>query len=191
MLILRAAAILSILFYLSSPLRAGELRKADVLRVIDGDSIRIMLNGKKEHLRLIGVDTAEIRANNKAIGIAAMRHQSLEDFIYEGKVAKSFVKNLVKPGDSVSIELGKQERDIYGRMLGYLFLSNGKMLNEEILKAGLGQIFLISPNLKYAERLIKSYRENRISRGEESPKARVAPSNVGAGSPPFVPRGAY
>lgn len=53
-----------------------------------------------------------------------------------GKEAAKFTASWVKPGDTVSIAFDVQQRDIYGRLLGYVYLSNGKMLNEEIVKAG-------------------------------------------------------
>jgi micrococcal nuclease len=69
-----------------------------------------------------------------------------------GKKATRYVKGLVKPGDLITIELDVQERDRYGRILGYVYLSNGKMLNEEIVKAGYAMIMTIPPNVKYKDR---------------------------------------
>jgi micrococcal nuclease len=81
-----------------------------------------------------------------------------------GKKATRYVKGLVKPGDLITIELDVQERDRYGRILGYVYLSNGKMLNEEIVKAGYAVIMTIPPNVKYKERFLKAYQEARKSK---------------------------
>ena len=78
-----------------------------------------------------------------------------------GKKATRYVKGLVKPGDLITIELDVQERDRYGRILGYVYLSNGKMLNEEIVKAGYAMIMTIPPNVKYKDRFLKAYQEAR------------------------------
>ena len=76
-----------------------------------------------------------------------------------GKKATRYVKGLVKPGDLITIELDVQERDRYGRILGYVYLSNGKMLNEEIVKAGYAVIMTIPPNEKYKDRFSIAYQE--------------------------------
>lgn len=72
-----------------------------------------------------------------------------------------FVKTLVKPGDAVTIEFDIQTRDKYGRLLGYMYLSDGRMINEEIVKAGYGNVMTVPPNVKYQERFLKAYREAR------------------------------
>ena len=54
-----------------------------------------------------------------------------------------------------------QERDRYDRLLGYVYLTNGKMLNEEIVKAGYANVMTIPPNVKYKDRFLKAYREAR------------------------------
>jgi len=64
----------------------------------------------------------------------------------------------------ITIELDVQERDRYGRILGYVYLSNGKMLNEEIVKAGYAIIMTIPPNVKYKDRFLKAYQEARESK---------------------------
>jgi len=64
----------------------------------------------------------------------------------------------------ITIELDVQERDRYGRILGYVYLSNGKMLNEEIVKAGYAIIMTIPPNVKYKNRFLKAYQEARESK---------------------------
>ena len=67
----------------------------------------------------------------------------------------------VKEKDKIRVEFDVHKRDQYGRLLGYIYLSNGKMLNEEIVKAGYASLMTIPPNVKYAERLTKAEREAR------------------------------
>lgn len=78
-----------------------------------------------------------------------------------GKEAANYTRNLVKPGDIVKIEFDVRPRDQYGRLLGYAYLSNGKMLNEELVKAGYANVMTYPPNVKYQERFLKAYREAR------------------------------
>ncbi len=53
------------------------------------------------------------------------------------------------------------KRDRYGRLLGYVFLSNGKMLNEEIVKAGYAIVMTIPPNVKHQDRFLRAYKQAR------------------------------
>jgi len=57
----------------------------------------------------------------------------------------------------ITLEFDVQERDRYGRLLGYVYLSNGKMLNEEIVKAGYANVMTIPPNVKYKDMFLKAY----------------------------------
>ncbi len=54
-----------------------------------------------------------------------------------------------------------QQRDRYSRLLGYVYLSNGKMLNEEIVKAGYANVMTIPPNVKYQDRFLRAYKRAR------------------------------
>jgi len=61
----------------------------------------------------------------------------------------------------ITIELDVQERDRYGRILGYVYLSSGKMLNEEIVKAGYAVIMTIPPNVMYKDMFLRAYKQAR------------------------------
>jgi micrococcal nuclease len=87
--------------------------------------------------------------------------EDLKTIIRMGKKATRFVKRLVKPGDGASIEFDVEKTDKYGRLLGYVYLSDGKMLNEEIVKAGYASLLSHPPNVKCESRFLKAYREAR------------------------------
>lgn len=148
-----------ILLTLALPLQAYE--KAKVLSIVDGDTVKVIYHHREESIRLIGIDTPETRPNKKAIKDAQRVKSDIETITSQGKEAKNFVKSLVKPGDLLEIEFDIRARDKYGRLLAYLYLSSGKMLNEEIVKAGYAQLMTIPPNLKYQERFLMAYREAR------------------------------
>jgi len=59
--------------------------------------------------------------------------------------------------------------------LGYIFLSNGKMLNEEILKAGYASLLTYPPNVRYQERFLKAYREREERVVEKGPRQHILP----------------
>ncbi len=137
-------------------------QKADVvLNVVDGDTLKVEHQGRIENLRLIGIDTPESRANKKAQKDAARKQEDLKKMILLGREATRYVKNLVKPGDPIRVEFDRQIRDKYGRLLGYVYLTDGKMLNEEIVKAGYASLLTYPPNVKYEYKFLRAYREAR------------------------------
>lgn len=99
---------------------------AYVIKVSDGDTIKITLNGKPETVRLIGVDTPETVDPRKPIQCFGME-------------ASNKTKELVEH-QQVRLESDptQADRDKYGRLLRYVFLSNGEMLNEILIRDGYG-----------------------------------------------------
>ena len=132
-----------------------------VTRIVDGDTIKVFYLGNEESIRLIGIDTPESRVNKKTKRDANRSGQDIETIIAMGKRATGYVEGLVKPGDLITIEFDVQERDRYKRLLGYVYLSNGKMLNEEIIKAGYANVMTIPPNVKYKDKYLRAYKQAR------------------------------
>lgn len=148
-----------ILFVLAISLEAYE--KAKVLGIVDGDTLKVIYHQRKESIRLIGIDTPESKPNKKAVKDAQRTKVDIETITSYGRQAEGFVKSLVKPGDLLGIEFDVQPRNKYGRLLVYLYLPSGKMLNEEIVKAGYAHLMTIPPNLKYQERFSIAYKDAR------------------------------
>ncbi len=148
-----------ILTLLASPLHAQQT--TTVTRIVDGDTLKVFYLEGEESIRLIGIDTPESRVNKKTKKDAKRSGQDVETIIAMGKRATEYVESLVKPGDLITIEFDVQERDRYERLLGYVYLSDGKMLNEEIIKAGYANVMTIPPNVKYEDRFLKAYQEAR------------------------------
>ncbi len=120
------------------------LEKAKVIKVYDGDTIKVVLNKKIEKVRLIGIDCPE----RDEVGFWQ---------------ALNFTKRLILH-KKILIEYDEEKRDKYGRLLVYIFLEDGRFVNEEILKEGHGKFILIPPNGKYKERLKiaeKNAKENK------------------------------
>ncbi len=104
--------------YFSDSVRKGFYR---VLRVIDGDSLEIEGVGE---VRLIGVDTPEV-------------YHPLKPVQYWAQEASNFVRQLVG-GSRVRLGYDREKHDKYGRTLAYVYLEDGRCLNEEIIKNGYG-----------------------------------------------------
>lgn len=132
-----------------------------IVQILDGDTLVIRQNGRTEKIRLIGIDAPESGVNPKTKKDAAQTNGDIHTITQMGKEATRFVKTIVKPGDPVTVEFDRQTRDKYGRLLGYVYLTDGKMLNEEIVKAGYASLLTYPPNVKYRDRFLKAYREAR------------------------------
>ncbi|MFH1525382.1 MAG: thermonuclease family protein, partial [Bacteroidota bacterium] len=78
-----------------------------------------------------------------------------------GKAATKYVKTLVKPGDEINLELDVQTRDRYGRLLVYVYIKDGRMLNELIVKDGYASPLTYPPNVKYVELFQRAFEKAR------------------------------
>jgi len=139
----------------------GDRGIARVEKIVDGDTIKINFRGNTENIRLIGIDTPGSRANSKAKKDAEKSGQDVETITAMGKEATNYVKSIVNLGDNISIEFDVQLRDMYGRLLGYIYLKNGEMLNENIVSAGYANVMTIPPNVKYQNRFLAANEDAR------------------------------
>jgi micrococcal nuclease len=150
-------------FSLASPVISGT-EPATVKRVVDGDTLRIIYQGQEESVRLIGIDTPESKNNKKARKDAGRSGKDIDQITAMGKEAAKYMRTIAREGDRVNIEFDVQKRDKYKRLLGYVYLESGHMLNEEIIKAGYASPMTIPPNVRYLDRFLKLYREAREAR---------------------------
>jgi micrococcal nuclease len=139
----------------------SETEPVTVKRVVDGDTLKIIYQGQEESVRLIGIDTPESKRNKKARKDAGRSGKDVDAIAAMGKEAAKYVRTIVEEGDRATVEFDIQKRDKYRRLLGYVYLENGRMLNEEIVKAGYASPMTIPPNVKYKDRFLKLYREAR------------------------------
>ena len=71
---------------------------------------------------------------------------------------------LIKPGDPVSVELDVAPTDRYGRLLAYVFLPDGRLVNEEMARSGFAVALVYPPNVRYVERIRAGVAAARIDR---------------------------
>jgi micrococcal nuclease len=109
--------------------------------VNDGDTI-VLADGRR--VRYLGIDTPEIDHERKRA----------EHLGYE---AREHNRRLVTSGP-VRLEFDVQRHDHYGRLLAYVFLADGSMVNARLLAAGCGHYLFKEPNVKYAELLLARQR---------------------------------
>jgi len=81
-----------------------------------------------------------------------------------GRQAKAAIEKLLERGGRVSLELDVQKTDRYGRTLAYGFLADGRMVNEEMARAGYATTLVYPPNVRYVERIRRAVAEARAAR---------------------------
>lgn len=131
---------------------------ARVIRVISGDTLTVQYRQKWEELRLLGVDSPEMTANNKTYEVALQTGTTPDKIIAQGKMAAEFVKQVIHYGSQIWLEFDARKRDRHGRLLAYVFLPGGVMLNERLLEAGYARLMPIPSNLRYRHRLTQAFR---------------------------------
>lgn len=130
-----------------------------VTRVVDGDTLVINMNGTDEKVRLIGINTPETVDPRKTV----------ECF---GKEATNRMKELAD-GELVRLESDNSQgvRDVYGRLLYYVYLEDGQMLNRKMVAEGYANEYTYMTPYKYQQDFRDVQNIARISaRGLWSPE---------------------
>ncbi|HSX44111.1 MAG TPA: thermonuclease family protein [Candidatus Saccharimonadales bacterium] len=124
-----------------------------VVEFVDGDTIVVDMNGKNEKLRFIGVDTPETHDPRKAVQCFGM-------------AAAGFTKQFIG-ANNVRLEADplNTNRDRYGRLLRYIYLPNGTLVNAEIIKQGYGFAYTGFPFTKSDEFLNYQKEAREANRG--------------------------
>jgi micrococcal nuclease len=151
-------------YYSDLQVMSADEYSAIIVRVIDGDTYLIRYMGKEEKLRLIGIDTPETTANRKAKKDMNRYEQDIKTMTAQGNEARHFVKELIPAGTKIRLEFDVQRRDQYGRLLAYVYLDNGEMLNEKIIADGYANPMTYPPNVKYNQLFIIKYQEARYQK---------------------------
>jgi micrococcal nuclease len=108
-----------------------------VVRVVDGDTIRVRLGGTEERVRYIGVDTPETIKPGTPVQCF-------------GKAASAYNARLVR-AHKVRLEFDAERRDRYGRLLAYVYREpDGLFVNAELVRRGYAQPLAIAPNVAHA-----------------------------------------
>ncbi|MEN9880930.1 MAG: hypothetical protein RLZZ308_113 [Candidatus Parcubacteria bacterium] len=95
-----------------------------VEKAVDGDTIKVLMGDSIESVRLIGINTPE----------TVDPRRTVECF---GKEASSRMKELVD-GQIVRLEYDVSQgyRDTYNRVLAYVYLEDGQMVNRKMVAEG-------------------------------------------------------
>ncbi|WP_051591127.1 thermonuclease family protein [Bacillus sp. UNC438CL73TsuS30] len=107
-----------------------------LVETIDGDTVKVKVNGKTETVRYLLVDTPESRKPGMCIQpFAKEAYDRNKQLLGSGKVTIEFDKGSM--------------RDSYGRLLAYVYV-DGKSVQETLLKEGFARVaYIMDPPYKY------------------------------------------
>lgn len=110
----------------------------EFVKTIDGDTIRIMYEGKERKLRYLLIDTPEL---NHA-------QQGKQPFAEE---ATNRNDELLKSGKlEIEFDIGERE-DKYGRLLAYVYI-DGESVQQQLVEEGLARVaYIYPPNTKHLD----------------------------------------
>ena len=101
--------------------------RAQVSHVYDGDTIEVLIGGKTYRLRYIGVDAPE-----------------LDEPFYEEALA--FNKGLIED-QTIILVRDVSDTDRYGRLLRYVYLTDGTFVNAELMRNGMTRLVTFPPDV--------------------------------------------
>lgn len=134
----------------------GEFQAAELVRVVDGDTIVVDISGEEVKVRLIGIDTPESVASSKYL------EKTGKENTKEGENASDFVKNMLAGTETVYLQKDVSDTDRYGRLLRYVWLRlpeddkdieevSTKMLNGILVWEGIAEPAAYAPDTAHQE----------------------------------------
>ena len=110
----------------------------ELVRTIDGDTIKIKYEGKEQNLRYLLIDTPEL--NHSQLGkqpFAEEATQRNDELLKSGKL-------------EIEFDIGEQV-DKYGRLLAYVYI-DGESVQEKLVEEGLARVaYIYPPNTRHLD----------------------------------------
>jgi micrococcal nuclease len=124
---------------------------AVVERIVDGDTLVVVVDGVEERVRLIGMNTPESVDQRRPV-------------MCFGKEASAHLGELVPAGTPVRLERDVEARDRYERLLAYLYrASDGLFVNLAMVADGYAQQYTFPPNVAHTDDFGRAERDARSS----------------------------
>jgi len=131
-----------------------------VVKVVDGDTIHVNVNGQKLKIRLIGIDTPEVVDPRKPVQCF-------------GREASAQAKTILG-GQSVYLETDPSQDSIdkYGRTLAYVWTELGRLFNLDMIADGYANEYTYYLPYRYQQEFKAAENDARThDRGLWSPSA--------------------
>lgn len=135
-----------------------------VSRYSDGDTITIDMNGTPQTIRFIGVDTPETHDPRKPVQCY-------------GPAASAYTKNTMTAAGSkvrLAADSLSSNRDRYNRLLRYVYLTDGTMMNQKLIEDGYGFYYPYFPFSKSKDFEVAQNQAKAAGRGLWSNCAPIA-----------------
>jgi micrococcal nuclease len=108
-----------------------------VVKVVDGDTIDVMIDGKTERLRLIGINTPEVVDPQKPVECFGPEASANAERLLAGQEVR------------IAADPSQDDRDIYGRLLRYVWRQDGLFYNLEAIKDGFAREYTFKKPYQY------------------------------------------
>ena len=122
-----------------------------VVYVTDGDTLILSIDGKETTVRMIGIDAPESVHRDKSKNTP------------EGAEASRWLKELMT-GKKVRLEYDERQFDRYGRILAYVWMEDGTMLEDRLLREGLALTSPMEPNERYMKHFEETEKEAKLEK---------------------------
>ena len=113
----------------------GPAAEAQVTRVIDGDTIEVRISGGEDEVRYIGIDTPETVKPDTPVQCFGPQASTENHRLVDGR--------------QVRLVFDRERRDIYGRLLAYVYTGDG-FVNARLVRGGYARTLTIAPNTAHA-----------------------------------------
>lgn len=119
----------------------GETVSAEVIRIVDGDTIEVKIDGEEETVRILGIDTPEVHTDVEPEEWEGISNESwLRKY---GHKASNFTRRWLTTDEEIELTYDSNEgkRGSYGRLLAYVGLKNGTDLGAELIENGMARVY--------------------------------------------------
>ena len=130
-----------VFFCLNICVYADQKESVSFSKCVDGDTIKVILDGKERTVRLLAVDTPESVHPTKGVE-------------YYGKEASNFTCNTITNAKKIQLEYDKDsdKEDKYDRLLAWVFV-DGELLQDKIIQGGYAEVAYLYGDYKYTNLL--------------------------------------
>jgi micrococcal nuclease len=119
------------------PAMPSRLKRVSVVRVVDGDTVDVNLDGVTTRLRLIGINTPESVDPNRPVECFGLEASKRAKALLTGQ-------NVLLEADS-----SQDDRDRYDRLLRYIWFEDGRLFNMQMILEGYAYEYTYQVPYKY------------------------------------------
>jgi len=128
-----------------TPTSGSERSAAQVVQVVDGDTIKVEIGGTVSSVRYIGIDSPELAHASEPV-----ERMATEAFEHNRRLVA---------GRTVYLEKDVSETDRHGRLLRYVFLADGTFVNAELVRLGYAQAMSYPPDVRHQDLFLRMQQE--------------------------------